>query len=328
MTDQRVLIADPNRGRRLLLRDICAEYGVADAVCADSLSETYRLAELHRPRRVAVAASLAGTGDYAALLEMMRLISADCLVYGEGTRSGTNQVHMLDGPEGARRFVATLLAGLVPDRGMPAAPVAAPERGPRGRGPQAALLLIGASTGGVGALETILAGFPTDCPPTLIVQHMRPGFGEGLIQRLDRLVRPRVVAAEDGVPLRPGVVHMAAGNGCHLGVVRRSGLATRLIPGAAVGGHCPSVDVLFDHGAALAGNVAVRAALLTGMGADGAAGLGRLRAAGAHTIAQDRDSSVVWGMPRVAVEMNAAVEILPLGGIAAALLRQDNMQGA
>lgn len=313
-----------------MLLELCAQAGIDSVVDTSSLDDTYRLAEMHRPRCVAIAADFSKTEEFQALLDLLGYISAKPVLYGDGQGAGPGEVWRVDGPDAAQRFVAGMLTGLGLSAPARVTPVrqASPAAGPR---PvvQAVngLVLIGASTGGITALETILSDFPADCPPTLVVQHMRPGFGDGLIRRLDDLIRPAVVAAADKVPLRPDTVHIAAGNGRHLGVVQRGGLVTRLLGSEPVSGHCPSVDVMFEHGAALAQGLSLRAALLTGMGADGAEGMRSLRAAGAYTIAQDRDSSVVWGMPRVAIEMGGAVDVLPLSGIARALL-QGAHQGA
>ena len=320
-----IVIADPNRIRRNMLLELCAEAGLHAVVASGSLSETYQLAEMHRPKRVALAVEFTKTAEFQALTDLLTYISAELILYGEGPDAATGSLQQPVSRERARRFVDSLAAGL----GIGASTSvqkAVTETAPRKiTDSPNSLVLIGTSTGGVTALETILSDFPMDCPPTLVVQHMRSGFGEGLIRRLDDMARPKVVAAGDKVPLKPGTVHVAAGIDCHLGVVQRGGLLTRLVRGEAVSGHCPSVDVLFNHGADLADRISVTAVILTGMGAEGAAGMRRLRAAGAYTIAQDKGSSVVWGMPRVAVEMGAVVDILPLASIGRALLR-DNGQ--
>ncbi|NBE09529.1 hypothetical protein GU920_18455 [Rhodobacter sp. CCP-1] len=181
------------------------------------------------------------------------------------------------------------------------------------------LILIGASTGGVAAIETVLKSFPADCPPTLVVQHIRDGFVPGLVRRLDNACRPHVVAAVDGARLTRGTVYFAAEPTHHLTVAGRPGaLRCALVAAPPCHGHRPAVDPLFDSAVACGDRVA--AALLTGMGTDGALGLGSLHQAGAHTIAQDRDSSVVWGMPRAAIESGAAGDVLPIDRIGGALL--------
>ncbi|MGP9789104.1 CheB methylesterase domain-containing protein [Roseinatronobacter sp. NSM] len=324
MTDPVILIADPNRARRKMLMAICAEMGIDAVIDAGTLGEIYQCAEQHMPKRVAVSVEFVKTHEFDAVLDMLNIISAELLIYGDGPAAMSDQVFRLGGRESAQRLVTLLSAGLTGMRRVPVASrdmnaIASPNAAPVNR-----LIMIGASTGGITALETILSAFPQDCPPTLVVQHLRPGFAEGLIRRLDETVRPKVVIAENGVPLRMGTVYVAAGSDRHLGLIQRGGLMTRLIDSAPVSGHCPSVDVLFEQGAQIAGRVSINAAILTGMGADGAAGMRSLRAAGAYTVAQDRGSSVVWGMPRVAVEMGGVVDVLPLAFIAKALLRDQS----
>jgi two-component system chemotaxis response regulator CheB len=180
------------------------------------------------------------------------------------------------------------------------------------------MILIGASTGGIAAIETVLASFPADCPPTLVVQHIREGFVSGFVQRLNTRCRPRVVEATDGDRLCRGTVYLAADAERHLVVAGQTTPRCQLLAAAPRHGHRPAVDPLFESALPLARGVA--AALLTGMGSDGAQGLGALRQAGAHTIAQDRETSIVWGMPRAAVERGAAAQVLPIDRIGAALL--------
>ena len=180
------------------------------------------------------------------------------------------------------------------------------------------LICIGASTGGVDALENVLAHFPADCPPTCIVQHILGGFSGGLARRLDRACAARVVEAEHDMRLDPGTVAIAPGNAAHL-LVRRPGTICVIRPDSQVSGHRPSVDVLFRSAAESGAQVV--AALLTGMGRDGADGLHRIRAAGGRTIAQDEATSIVYGMPRVAAEIGAAEFVLPLPQIGPKLVR-------
>ncbi len=186
------------------------------------------------------------------------------------------------------------------------------------------VIVIGASTGGVEALHTILAGFPHDCPPTLIVQHINGCFAGAIAQSFDRAVRPRVMLAQSDMPLEPGTVLLAPGNDRHLQVASAGALGLRCVlrEGDPVRGHRPSVDRLFTSLAAmLSGQRGERALgiLLTGMGQDGAQGLAQLASIGARTIAQDQASCVVFGMPRAAIDLGAAREVLPLGRIAAAI---------
>jgi two-component system, chemotaxis family, protein-glutamate methylesterase/glutaminase len=192
-------------------------------------------------------------------------------------------------------------------------------QGPLGFRTTERLLAIGASTGGVQALRDVLAQMPADAPATVMVQHIPGAFSAPFAERLNRNSRMTVVEAVDNQPLLPGHAYLAPG-GRHLRVVR-SGARwhCRISDEDLVRGHRPSVDVLFESVAAHAGANA-SAALLTGMGNDGARGLLALRKAGADTIAQDQASSVVWGMPGAAVALGAACEVLPLDRIAQRLL--------
>jgi two-component system chemotaxis response regulator CheB len=178
-----------------------------------------------------------------------------------------------------------------------------------------ALVAVGASTGGVEALRTILVALPPTTPPIVVVQHMPAGFTARFAQRLDDAAALRVREAADGMPLAPGEVAVAPGDR-HLTVVAEAGrYLCRITPGEPVSGHRPSVDVLFRSVAAAAGPHAV-GVILTGMGKDGAEGLLAMRQAGARTLGQDAATSLVYGMPRAAVAIGAvaieaALEDLP-----------------
>jgi two-component system chemotaxis response regulator CheB len=180
------------------------------------------------------------------------------------------------------------------------------------------IVVIGASTGGVEALHRLLSEFPADCPPTLVVQHIRGDFTPAFADRLNRACKEHVLEAVDGRPLARGEILIAPGASRHLQLAHAAPVC-RLVEAPPLTGHRPSVDALFRSAAGRGQQIA--AALLTGMGQDGARGLLAIREAGGHTVAQDRDTSTVYGMPRVAAEIGAAVDILPLDRIAGALLR-------
>lgn len=181
------------------------------------------------------------------------------------------------------------------------------------------LIAIGASTGGVEALFSLLPALPVDCPPVLVVQHMPAAFTRNFAHRLDAECRVRVVEASDGEPVCPGTVYIAPGGETHMALVGGARGAIRLRPGALVTGHRPSVDHLFSSVAAL-GPAAV-GVILTGMGADGAEGLLAMRRAGARTFGQSRDSCVVWGMPRAGRERGAVEQEISLSAMPEAILR-------
>ena len=182
-----------------------------------------------------------------------------------------------------------------------------------------AVMCLGASTGGTEALAAVLTTLPADCPATLVVQHMPEGFTGAFARRLDGLCAPRVMEARDGDLVRPGQVLIAPGNR-HM-MLRRAGsrYTVTIAEGPAVCRHRPSVDVLF-RSAAQNGGPNVVAAILTGMGDDGARGLLEIRQTGGRTIAQNEETCVVFGMPKEAVERGGAEQILPLGRIGAELL--------
>lgn len=178
-------------------------------------------------------------------------------------------------------------------------------------------VLIGSSTGGVEALDTILADFPANCPPTVITQHMPASFLISFTQRLNARLRPQVTLAAEGMLVQPGHIYFAPGD-THLALASPRAPTCRLIDADKRNGHRPSVDYLFESGAALGeGAVAV---MLTGMGGDGARGMLAMRRAGATCLAQDEASSVVWGMPRVAQELGAVDRLVPLQKMATAIL--------
>lgn len=185
---------------------------------------------------------------------------------------------------------------------------------------------VGASTGGTAAIEKLLSAMPPDSPPIVVVQHMPEGFTKSFAERLDASCSIHVKEAENGEVLTAGKALIAPGN-LHM-LVRRSGATYRieLKDGPLVGRHKPAVDVLFRSLAASAGSNGI-GVLLTGMGTDGAAGLADMRESGAHTIAQDEQSSVVWGMPREAIERGAAIDVLPLESIAQAVVSACNGAG-
>lgn len=186
--------------------------------------------------------------------------------------------------------------------------------------PSRKIIAIGASTGGVEALIQVLSKFPENCPPTVITQHMPAAFTKSFAQRLDRVCKPRVKEAEDGDRLEIGRVYLAPGGEQHLEIGNANAPSCRLVDREPVNGHRPSVDVLFNSVASLAGGRSV-GVILTGMGRDGARGLLAMRQAGATTIGQNENTSVVYGMPRVAYELGAVATQLPLNDIGEEILR-------
>lgn len=187
------------------------------------------------------------------------------------------------------------------------------------------VIAIGASTGGTEAIRTLLKMLPSSTPGMAIVQHMPPGFVAAFAESLNRQSAMTVKEAEDGDRLISGRVLIAPG-GQQMKVVRSGGVyLARIFEGERVNGHCPSVEVLMNSVAEYVGENAI-GAILTGMGGDGAKGLLAMREAGSRTFAQDERTSVVFGMPKVAYEIGAVEKLLPIDGMAAAILKSLEKQ--
>lgn len=176
------------------------------------------------------------------------------------------------------------------------------------------IVAIGTSTGGTQALERVLSQLQPGCPGIAVVQHMPEQFTAAFAQRLNGLCKIDVAEAKDGDRVRPGLALIAPG-GRHMQLVRSGAqYRIRVFDGPPVNRHKPSVDVLFRSVAQCAGNSAM-GVIMTGMGDDGARGLVAMREAGAQTLAQDEASCVVFGMPKEAIRMGAAMDICPLAAI-------------
>ena len=180
------------------------------------------------------------------------------------------------------------------------------------------VIALGASTGGTQALEAVMTQFPPAMPGILICQHMPEKFTASFAQRLNNCCAIEVREAKDGDVLVPGLALVAPGNFHMMLTLSGAQYQVRVKDGPRVHHQRPAVDILFSSVARHAGRNAV-GAIFTGMGADGARGLLQMREAGAYTIAQDEESCVVFGMPKEAIKLGAAMEILPLGQIAGAL---------
>ncbi|QIK38280.1 chemotaxis response regulator protein-glutamate methylesterase [Caldichromatium japonicum] len=270
-----------------------------------------------RPMPVVMVSSLTEEGAEVTL-QALELGAVDFVCKPKGNSAGEMGIYAEDLIEKVR------LAATVKPRARVGAPAPQPltHRQPSvGAGmPSAQLLAIGASTGGTEAIKEVLLRLPPDAPGVVIAQHIPPGFSAAFARRMHQQTGLNVKEAEDGDRIRRGHAYIAPGDR-HLRIKREgSYYVCQLDTSEPVNRHRPSVDVLFWSVAEVAGPKAA-AALLTGMGADGADGLKRLRELGAYTIAQDEATSVVWGMPGEAVKRGAAIEILPLLAIADALLK-------
>ena len=327
MPHLRVLIADerPIRLRRLAPQ-ITADPDIELLDPVRTLTDAYNLTELHQPDVVFICQEMAIQPEFLMYRALLVALGLRCVIFGSRHNvSEKLEFVAVDESYDARAMLRVLgrsarltrpgaapvpSAGVTPQR-MPLSSVAA-------AAPFSRCIVMGASTGGIEALLSVLSAFPADCPPTLIVQHIRAEFASGFIQRLNRNCLATVSEARDGAPLVPGQIYVAPDDMRHLVIRGNRAPRCKLVPGDPVSGHRPSVDMLF-HSAAQLGP-AVVGVLLTGMGRDGAEGLLEIRRNGGRTIAQDRASCTVHGMPRAAVELGAAMQELPLNRIGHAVL--------
>ncbi|MCM1523974.1 MAG: chemotaxis-specific protein-glutamate methyltransferase CheB [Ruminococcus sp.] len=186
------------------------------------------------------------------------------------------------------------------------------------------IVALGASTGGTDALEIVVSKLSSTCPPVIITQHMPPVFTRMYAERLNRTSPLAVFEAVDGMRLNRGMCVIAEG-GKHMELHRDAkGYFISSKAGEKVSGHCPSVDVMFTSAAKCSGKATV-AALLTGMGADGAQGLLKLKHAGAYTIGQNKESCIVYGMPMEAYKLGAVCEEAHLNDISGIIMRKVNL---
>jgi len=328
----RVMIADTrDDSRNRLAAAVQSMRAVSLGVCVSSLTEAYHAAESRPPQAVIVCEALAKLPEFEVILTLFKALNIRCVVVADShvsagrlrssfEQQGVAVSYAGASPEELRECLLRLHLG----RESRQSPRAHPRAGlnfQNGR-----IILIGASTGGVDALIKVLDCFPADCPPTLIVQHTSGTFSNGLARLLDRNTAATVVEAQDRTRLSAGTVMLAPGKVHHLEIGAGSGLHCRLREGPLVSGHRPSVDALFQSAVHVAPRVT--AALLTGMGRDGAEGLLALRRAGAHTIGQDAATSLVYGMPRAAHEIGAVADQLPLDAIGQAILDSCSRRSA
>lgn len=274
-----------------------------------------RILNEHHPLPVVVVSSLTPAGS-AKAMEAMDTGALDVIAKPSGSQTlgeaAQYLAHHVKAAARARRRPH-------PDSGIVAPPPAA-STVPAGEFSVKRVILIGASTGGVEALRFLLPRLPDGLPPIAVVQHIPPNFSRLMAERLNELCPFEVREAADGDPLRPGLCLVAPGD-FHLALVRfGNGYRARLTQSPPVH-HCrPSVDVLFRSAAEHAGAHAV-AALLTGMGSDGARGMQALRAGGARTLAEHEDSCIVYGMPQAAIKLGVVDHVVPLDQMPQAILQ-------
>jgi two-component system chemotaxis response regulator CheB len=275
-----------------------------------------RILNEHHPMPVVVVSSLTPQGS-AKALEALAAGAVDVLAKPNGSQTLGEVAYQL-----ASCVKAAARARRRPLRSEAIVPTppSVPESLPLGEFSARRVILIGASTGGVEALRFLLPQLPAGLPPLAVVQHIPPNFSRSMAEHLNKLCRFEVREASEGDELRRGLCLVAPGD-FHMALVRfGSGYRVRLTQSPPVH-HCrPAVDVLFRSAAEHAGAQAV-AALLTGMGNDGARGMQALRAAGARTLAEHEDSCVVYGMPQAAIKLGVVDQVALLEEMPRAILQ-------
>ncbi len=295
----------------------------------------------HRPMPVIIISSLT-TGGSDKALEALQAGAVDVMAKPNGSYSMTSDSAMLcakvkaafqaklrrrdpgttlitapqsTSPSAVRATAPPVRPGTTPAT-TPPARVKQPASGPQRNFAHKQIILMGASTGGTEALKEVLTRLSGNLPGICIVQHIPAHFSRAFAERLNNLCQLEVREAKNGDRVQPGLVLIAPG-GYHMVLRRNSGLYTvELNEGPMVHHQRPAVDILFDSAVRAGVASTSLALLLTGMGADGASGMLKLKEAGATTIAQDEASCVVFGMPREAIRLGAAQKVLPLDQMA------------
>ena len=311
-----VLIVDTNSKRSArLAAEIQSQQGLTLLGRRQALNAAYNETEAAQPDIVFLSEDQSERPEFPMFAAMLRQLSIRCVIQSDAAKPLINYCAGIECVNPCSDSTVDVALGLISKAG---AAVPTGRRAIDLKGENSwKTVVIGSSTGGIEALLTILAEFPVAGPPTLIVQHIGDDYIRGVAHRLDRHCAAEVRLAEQNMPLLPGRVILAGGNGFHLRV-GVSGKRCKLVAGNRVSGHMPSIDVLFESAAQLEENVV--GVLLTGMGRDGAEGLLKIRKGGGFTIGQDRSTSTVFGMPRVAHELGAVTKQLPLEDIGAAVL--------
>ncbi|KAA8611043.1 CheB methylesterase domain-containing protein [Salipiger aestuarii] len=333
-----LIIAVPDMGlRRKIATDLCAAPMVQIISETRDLMATYTEVEEKTPMAVVISGQLAREPEFEVMRALFSALDVRWLVISDQTGGGwrdqespwerNSDLFPISGSISGAELIERLQTvtrrsrrhGAASGAVSPARQTITNPAPPAEMADSGAFILIGASTGGVDALISVLSCFPPDCPPTFIVQHTGGGFGESLTRLLDRQCAAEVRAARDGDRIGRGQIALAAGSRAHMRLGGGRPMRITLLAGTPISGHMPSVDAMFQS--AVPGASRAVAALLTGMGRDGARGLKALHDAGACTIAQDEATSTVYGMPRAAMELDAARQCLPLQKIGPEILR-------
>ncbi len=324
MAPIRIVVATPSVIEQVRLERLLSAHADLEIIAqVRDLSAAYSKIEETLPNVVLMSSIFAQTAEYPCMVSLFRAVeTAQILICGTFlqedaavSKVGATQLASVTTQMASAQIHQTILSAITPKADY--TPIR-PSFGLKMSIAEDKVVLIGASTGGIDALTTILSAFPANCPPTAIVQHTGRNFSETLVRLLNNRCAAEVVMAQTGVVMQPGRICLAGGIDGHLRFDIGAKITCVVQPGPEVSGHAPSIDEMFASAVPIAKNVI--AVLLTGMGRDGALGLQSLRAAGAQTIGQDEASSVVYGMPRVAFEIGAVQTQMALDKIGPELM--------
>ncbi len=333
----RVLIVDDSALMRKFLRDVLSRDDDIEVVdtAADSLIAREKI-KRYNPDVITLDVEMPNMSGLDFLERLMRLRPMPVIMFSSLTSRDANEslralalgaIDVLGKPVAGTPEEWAILADELIEKikvaaGARVQPIMEIEPAPRvvtadvwTKGPIDRVVAIGASTGGVQALQTVLSALPERCPPILVAQHMPPNFTRSFTRRLDQNCAVSVLEAVDGAEVACGCVYVAPGDR-HLLLERRmNGYVCRLKGGAEHNGHMPSIDLMLQSVAVAAGTAAM-GIVLTGMGKDGAVGLRQIYDAGGITASQDEASSLIYGMPKAAVAIGGAQHELPLDRVA------------
>ncbi len=340
-----LVVDDSSFFRRFLTRTLGADPGIEVIGEAASAEEAHEFVMARRPDVITLDLEMPGLGGMQFLRQTVARLRIPTIVVSSSTQLGARRsiealeagaVDVMPKPQGVApgmvdnialaTIAARVRAVAQVDMHRMKSPVSdpAPVPSPTLAAPVLSrdwVIALGASTGGVQALGSLLQALPANCPPVVIVQHMPAGFTEAFARRLNATCAIEVREAHHGDRLSPGLALIAPGGERHMRLRRAASgaLAVELVTGDPVCFSMPSVDVLLTSAAQVAAP-RLSAAVLTGMGSDGANGLLAARLAGAQTYVQDEATSLVFGMPARAWERGAALAQVPLDQMAAQLL--------
>ncbi len=336
----RVLVVDDSILARKVITDGLSEYPNIEVIgCAINAIDAKNKVKRLNPDVMTCDVQMPGMSGLDFLRQLMPehplpvvLVSSLNLGVFDALHAGAvDFVRKPDGKQSNESFVASLAQKIMvastakvrrPGTGKAAS--VAPPLGTSTAG--RTIIGLGASTGGTEATLEVMKRLPEDIPGMVIVQHMPPGFTAMYAERLNRLCKMEVREAKDGDEIKRGLALIAPADfQCRVMRAPMGGYRVNVAPGERVSGHRPSVDALFMS---IAQNVKCQTVgiIMTGMGRDGASGLLEMRKKGAFTIGQDKESSVVYGMPGVANDIGAVMVQAPCEGVAGVLLRHLKMR--